>query len=261
MGTLDPFATGMLPIAINGATKLIPYFKWASYKSYLFEIQFGLKTNTGDCTGNIINNSEIIPTINQINQFIPQFIGNIKQKPHIFSAVKVNGTKSYYLARQGINCDIKPRIVSIYNLQLIEQTSSSSFIFKTTVSTGTYIRSLAEDIAQALGSFGYVKYLRRISIGPYEEMVSIDQVKKNSDNISEVIVSVEDLLDDIPVVFIPDNIAYDLRLGRKVSYPLCQEKLCKPSVCLVKSLNGFMELVNIVGNYLQPIRLIQDFKE
>ena len=274
IGTLDPFATGMLPVAINGATKLIQYFKWTKTKTYIFEIQFGIKTNTGDCTGEIVKTSSNIPDINQIQNILPKFIGNIQQKPHAFSAVKINGQNAYNFARKGIQVDIKPKTVNVNSLKLITQIENNVLKFEATVSSGTYIRSLTEDIATALNSLGYTKSLRRISIGKYNKMITLDQLEENLDNLNEVIVSAENLLDDIPVVLISDDIAHNLRLGKGIicQDTLHQDILCRDIMCrdtkyldtrylLVKSPSGFIELVTIVGNYLQPKKLIEDFKE
>ena len=256
IGTLDPFASGLLPIAINGATKLIQYFKWTNIKTYVFEIQFGIQTNTGDSTGIVINTSSIIPTLDEVKQILCNFIGNIQQIPHIFSAIKINGKKSYELARCGIVPNIKPKTITIYDLKVLSQYNESLYKFEATVSSGTYIRSLTEDIAKTLGTIGYTKSLRRTRMGAFSNGLSLDAVFKNLDNISEAIVSVEDLLDDIPVVHISDSVVCDLKLGRKVKVEL---EFVNASICLVKSDNGFMALGERFGSYLQPRKLVQDF--
>ena len=256
LGTLDPFASGLLPIVFNGATKLIPYIKWTDQKTYVFEIEFGTQTDTGDVTGKAIVTTNVIPTRQQIEDILPKFIGNIQQKPHIYSAVKVAGLPAYKLARNGVTPDIKAKTVTIYNLKLISG-EGALYKFEATVSSGTYIRTLTEDIASALGSLGYTKSLRRTKIGSYNNSVSLDFIRSCRKNISEVVncnawLSVDDILDDIPVVHISDSEAVDLRLGKKVR---C---VAHAGTCLVKASNGFVNLSECIGNYLQPKKLIID---
>ena len=253
VGTLDPFASGLLPVVLNGATRLIQYFNWNNIKTYLFTVQFGIKTNTGDITGNIIEKSNIIPDIENINNVLPKFIGEIEQVPHAFSAVKINGKKAYELARKGIVPNIKSKLVNIYNLKLLKQVSKDKYLFETTVSSGTYIRSLSEDIAKALGTVGCTIALRRTSIGKFNMGVPLDALQKVSNNINEIVVSVEDLLDGIPVVLISDEEAYNLSLGRSIPV----NSKYKNGLYLVKSQNGFLELVEVIDNYMYPKKLIR----
>lgn len=249
---MDPFASGLLPIALNGATKLIQYFKWACIKTYLFIIQFGIKTNTGDITGNIIEKSNIIPNINSINAILHKFIGEIEQTPHAFSAVKINGERAYELARKGIIPNIKPKKINIYNLKVIKQISNDEYLFEATVSSGTYIRSLSEDIAKSLKTIGCTISLRRISIGPFTKGILLDDLHKFIHNISELVISVENLLDDIPVVLISDKEAHDLSLGKPIPYSDSSD-----SLCLVKSQCGFLELVSIYDGHMFPKKSIR----
>ncbi len=256
LGTLDPFASGLLPIVFNGATKLIPYIKWTDQKTYLFEIEFGTQTNTGDITGRVTATTSIVPTKQQIETMLPKFIGKIQQKPHIYSAVKVAGQPAYKLARNGITPDIKAKAINIYDLKLISG-NGTLYKFEATVSSGTYMRSLAEDVASALGSLGYTKSLRRTKIGSYNNGVSLDFIRNCRKNISEVVncsawLSVDDILDDIPVVHVSDSEAVDLRLGKKVR---C---ITHAGTCLVKASNGLVNLSECISNYLQPKKLIVD---
>lgn len=256
LGTLDPFASGLLPIVFNGATKLISYIKWSNKKTYVFEIEFGKKTNTGDITGDIIDVTDIIPTRQHVDAIIPQFIGNIQQKPHIYSAVKINGRPAYELARNGITPNIQAKTITIYDLKLISNIGAL-YKFETTVSSGTYIRSLTEDIASALDSFGYTKSLHRSRVGLYNRGVSLDFIHNYGNNINEVVncgawLSVDDILDDIPVIHVSDSESVDLRSGRKVGY------IAHSGLFLVKAANGFVNLSECNGDYLQPKKLIMD---
>ena len=264
VGTLDPFASGLLPVAFNGATKLIPYIKWTDTKTYVFEIEFGTQTDTGDVTGKVVATTGIIPTKQQTEDILSNFIGQIQQKPHVYSAVKINGKKSYELARRGIYAGIKTKPVKIYDLKLIKQINDKAYKLEATVSSGTYIRSLTEDIALALGSVGYTKTLRRTKIGCYGTSVTLDQIKNCRENINEVVevindntsdkvwLSVDNILDDIPVVNVLDSEATDLRLGRTIRWNGTN------GVYLVKSLNGFVNLSECENGYLQPKRLIRN---
>lgn len=257
IGTLDPFASGLLPIALNGATRLIQYFKWSNTKTYLFTLKFGIKTDTGDITGKIIEESNIIPNINSINSILHKFHGEIEQVPHIFSAVKINGKKSYEFARNGIVPNIKPKKIVINSLKLIKQISNNKYLFEANVSSGTYIRVLSEDIAKALGTVGCTISLRRTSIGKFNMGFSLDMLQKNVHNINEMVVSVEDLLDDIHVVHISDNIAYSLNLGKSISIHnlVFESNNCR--LYLVKSPSGFLEVVELCNGYIVPKKLIR----
>ncbi len=258
LGTLDPFASGLIPVAFNGATKLIPYIKWNDNKTYEFEIEFGKKTDTGDITGSVIDVSGNIPTIDKLKTMLSKFIGEIQQRPHLYSAVKINGKPAYELMRKGIMPEIKTKTVAIHKLEYIEQTDTKTHKLKATVSGGTYIRSLAEDIASSLNTVAYTKSLRRTGVGLYDTGMPLDFISDNKNNIDEVVsnnevwLSVENVLDDIPVIEVTDEEATNLRLGRSIN--LCG----KDGLYLVKSSNGFVNLSRGVDGCLQPERLIKD---
>ena len=247
----------MLPIALNGATKLIQYFKWASTKTYLFTIQFGIKTNTGDITGTIVDKSDIIPDIDSINKVLPKFRGELEQTPHVFSAVKINGKKSYELARKGIIPDIKPKQVIINSLNVLKQISNDKYMFEANVSSGTYIRSLSEDIALSLGTVGCTTYLRRTSIGKFNVGIPLDYLPNIVHNVSKIVISAEDLLDGIPVVHVSDEVAYNLSLGKSI--PVDDQSVINNNdlLYLVKSPDGFLELVTLHDGYMHPKKLIR----
>lgn len=246
-----------MPVALNGATKLIQYFKWSSIKTYLFTVQFGIKTDTGDVTGKIIEESNIIPGVESINSILYKFHGEIEQTPHIFSAVKINGKKAYELARKGIVPNIKPKKIVINSLKLIKQISNDKYLFEANVSSGTYIRVLSEDIAKTLNTIGCTISLRRTSIGKFNMGFSLDSLQKNVHNINEMVVSVEDLLDDIPVVHISDSIAYSLSLGKSISIHNLVFTNNDCELYLVKSPSGFLELVELCEDCFFPRKLIR----
>lgn len=239
-------------MTLNGATKLIQYFKWANTKTYLFTIQFGIKTNTGDITGTIVEESNAIPDINSIEQILYKFHGKIEQTPHSFSAVKINGKKAYELARKGIVPNIKPKKVTINSLKVLKQISNDKYMFEANVSSGTYIRSLSEDIAKSLGTIGCTTYLRRTSIGRFNMGVHLDSLPDIIHNINEIVISAEDLLDGIPVVHMSDEVAYNLSLGKSI--PVDNQVIINNNdlLYLVKSQGGFLELVTLLDGYMYP---------
>lgn len=188
-GTLDPFATGVLPIAVGSATKLLPHLLTAP-KTYTFTLALGTATTTGDHTGTpiapILPPSPVIAnhrhpiaspiatlTTTQISQVLNQFLGPITQIPPAFSALKVGGRRAYSLARQGLPVTLAPRQVTIYNIDIID-IKSESLQLSAHVSKGTYIRTLGEDIAKALGTVGHLTQLSRIHHGPFSLTQCVD---------------------------------------------------------------------------------------
>ena len=172
-GTLDPLAEGVLPIGIGEATKLMQFLVNAS-KSYVFTIQFGMSTSTGDSEGDVILTTDRVPTEEQCFDVCENFIGTISQKPHAFSAVKVNGKRAYKLARENINFDLASRVIQIYDLKCLSvdsKTKTAQYLVE--CSKGTYVRKLAEDLALSLQSLGFVIELRRTRVGVFFEADSI----------------------------------------------------------------------------------------
>lgn len=163
-GTLDPFATGVLATGIGDATRLLEYLP--HNKTYLAEITFGIETDTNDITGNILNKSNLIPDISEINKSLDNFTGQIKQKPPIFSAIKIKGERAYKLARKNdIELDdISERLIEIYSNEIILY-KDGRLNLKIHCSGGTYIRSIARDLGKALNTFGTLSSLKRIQIG------------------------------------------------------------------------------------------------
>lgn len=164
-GTLDPFATGILPLAIGEATKLSQLFL-NSAKSYEFTLSWGEKTDSADKTGNIINNTDFIPDKMAIQKIIPQFLREQTQIPPKYSALKVNGQRAYDLARQNINFELSQREIFIHDLKLLQHDEQNhQTTFTVTCSKGTYVRTLGEDIAEACGSLGHLSKLHRTRVG------------------------------------------------------------------------------------------------
>ena len=154
-GTLDPFATGVLPVAFGEATKLLPLVT-DGRKEYEFVLQWGAETNTGDSEGEIVSRCEKVPSREDILAVLPQFIGEITQVPPAFSAIKINGQRAYDLARKGEDVAVPERKVEIYTLELLEELPGCQARFRVVCSKGTYVRALGRDLARKLGTFGYL---------------------------------------------------------------------------------------------------------
>ncbi|HCS22993.1 MAG TPA: tRNA pseudouridine(55) synthase TruB, partial [Rhodospirillaceae bacterium] len=205
-GTLDPLATGILPIALGEATKTIPYAQDAD-KVYRFTVQWGAATNTDDKEGEVIATSDKRPARADIEALLPRFTGDILQTPPQFSAIKLDGERAYDLARAGQAVDIKPRPVTVFSLEITEATENEA-VFEMECSKGTYVRAVARDMGQLLGCYGHVTALRRLAVGGFteENAISLDVFEKmvQSAPADQVLLPVETVLDDIPALAMTD---------------------------------------------------------
>ena len=218
-GTLDPLASGVLPIAVGEATKVISFIQ-DKKKSYSFTIKWGETTETDDLEGAVLERSDVRPNIKQINSVIPSFIGQILQKPPIYSAIKVNGQRSYKLARKNIEVNHEFRKVEIYDLILKKIINLDKAEFEVKCGKGTYVRSLAKDLAEKLHTKGHVIQLRRLSVGNFEEKdtILIDFTKEiiHSPVIFNKILPIETVLDDIPALVLNKTEARQIKQGQKL---------------------------------------------
>ncbi|PHR60632.1 MAG: tRNA pseudouridine(55) synthase TruB [Robiginitomaculum sp.] len=218
-GTLDPLATGILPIALGDATKTVPFLVEAK-KTYECEIKWGERTTTLDAEGEIIATSDVRPTLAQIEAVLPGFIGEVSQIPPAFSAIKIDGKRAYDLARAGEDVEMKARIVRIDAIEVLEAGASSATV-RVKCGKGTYIRSLARDLAFALGTEGHVVKLRRTAVGMFTEAraFSLDAVEElvHKGDVLETLLAVETALDDIPVLAITDDEQFELKQGRVIA--------------------------------------------
>lgn len=219
-GTLDPFATGILPIAFGEATKLLPYVT-DGRKEYEFVIQWGKATNTDDSEGEIISESEKIPSRQEILDVIPAFIGQVKQIPPAYSAIKINGQRAYQLARKGEDVVIPERVIEIYDLELLEELPNYQARFRVECSKGTYVRTLGHDLAVKLGTCGYLQELRRTKCGQFglESKILLENIKNivHSDALKEILLPLETSLRDIAEIAVSEADADKLRKGQGVS--------------------------------------------
>ena len=208
VGTLDPLAEGVLPVAIGQANKLIQFLH-LDIKEYEFVIEFGKRTSTGDKEGEIIEESNELPDFFRFSR--NYFLGEQKQVPPKYSAIKIDGIRAYKLAREGKDFTIKPKKINIYDLDIIWK-KSDSIRLHVKCSKGTYIRSLAEDIAQSLGTIGYVRELKRVSVGKF----GINNAVQIDGNILSNIAPLENSLPHIPIVEISDDFALKIRHGKRL---------------------------------------------
>ncbi len=217
-GTLDPLATGVLPIALGEATKLAGRMLDAA-KGYDFTVQFGTQTSTLDAEGDVVASSDVRPTPDQITAILPAFTGEQDQVPPAYSALKVDGQRAYALARAGAEVTLATRRITVKRLDLVATTPDSA-TFSALVSKGTYIRSLARDIAMALGTVGHVTMLRRTRSGPFtlSQAISLDKLAAlvQGAQLEQALLPLMAGLDDIPALAITPDEAAALQQGRRL---------------------------------------------
>jgi tRNA pseudouridine55 synthase len=217
-GTLDPLASGVLPIALGEATKLAGRMLDAT-KSYAFTVAFGAETDTLDLEGSVVAESEHIPTAAEVEAALPGFIGLIEQVPPAYSALKVDGRRAYDLARAGQELTLATRQVTVHELRLISASANEATLLAT-VSKGTYIRSLARDLAGALGTVGHVTMLRRTKAGPFglDQAISLDFLADcaKGRSLDGALLPLQAGLDDIPAFPVTPDEARLLRFGQRL---------------------------------------------
>lgn len=218
-GTLDPLATGILPIALGEATKTVPFLMDAA-KSYEFDVTFGVSTETLDAEGEVTRRSDHRPSRDAIEAILPDFTGEIEQIPPKYSAIKIDGKRAYDLARAGEDVEMKTRIVRIDDLRLTAVSKDrASFIVN--CGKGTYVRSLARDICARLGVEGHLSRLRRTRVGPFtvKQSFTVDELSEMCDGAtaSEGLLPLSTALDDIPVLAVNEQQAIDLKQGRVIA--------------------------------------------
>lgn len=214
-GTLDPLATGILPIAFGEATKTIPFIMDAK-KTYRFTVTWGEERTTDDKEGDVTEMSEIRPNRDQILKTMSDFIGVIKQRPPAYSAIKIDGKRSYDLARAGEVVEMKEREVEVFDLKLLESDLQSA-TFEMECSKGTYVRSIGRDLARKLGTLGYISMLRRTKVGAFDESdtISLEKLEElvHSAPLEEWILNVVTVLDDILALAVTRDQADFLKNG------------------------------------------------
>ncbi len=222
-GTLDPLATGVLPIALGEATKTVPFAVEGS-KAYRFRVRFGASTDTDDAEGEVTGTTDKRPEPAEIEAALPRFTGEIDQVPPRYSALKVGGERAYDLAREDRDFELAPRKAHIASLRLIERPDAESCVLEAECGKGTYVRALARDLGIALGGLAHVTELRRTRVGsftekdaiPLEKLEGLGHSAAGRDALLGTLLPVETALDDIPALAISGDDAARLKRGQPV---------------------------------------------
>jgi tRNA pseudouridine55 synthase len=251
-GTLDPMATGILPIAIGEATKTVSYLM-DSKKTYTFTVKWGEETDTDDSTGNIINKKILYPNLIDIKNILPKFIGEIDQLPPI------NGKRAYKISRGGEIPLLSKNKVKIETIKILERISEKEMSFEVICGKGTYVRSLARDFGRCLGTYGHITKLERTAYGPFfnKIIVSIDrlnEINHGIDNLYLLIQPIETVLDDILAVNVSKQEANKLKTG--LSIPLILEYIGNNRDAYAIFEKKLIALCKINENVLRPIRVL-----
>ncbi len=255
-GTLDPLASGVLPIALGEATKTVP-FVMDGRKEYRFTVRFGEARSTEDAEGEVTATSDARPSDLEIRSALAGFIGEIEQIPPAFSALKVAGKRAYDLARAGEAVALKPRRILVERLELVGRPDANHADFVISCGKGTYIRSLGRDLAQALGTVGHLSALRRTAAGPFREEAAISLSKLEAlghiPALLEALAPVATALDDIPALALTEAQADRLRHGQ----PVLLTRDAPPSGALLRAETGsrLVALVRSDGASLKPVRV------
>lgn len=269
-GTLDPFATGVLPIALGEATKLLSHVLDGN-KAYQFRVVWGEARDTDDVTGKTIATSTRRPNRDEIEKILPLFHGAIEQIPPQFSAIHVDGERAYERARAGEVVDIKARPVHIHRLTYLGMPSPYEADFEVACGKGTYVRSLARDVGEALGTKAYVKTLKRLVSGPFgiDQAISLEKLQEIMqkdaclDNLQTCVLSLDAVLDDIPAVAINEQETRRLRQGQAiVLHPLrIPADLGADSMLAARGAHGLVALGKLDMNALQPVRVFNNYSK
>ena len=223
-GTLDPLASGALPIAMGEATKTVP-FVMDGRKLYRFTVRWGEERDTDDAEGRVVESSERRPSAEAIRALLPAYLGTIQQVPPRYSAIKIEGERAYDLARDGEVVELTARPVEIARLALMESPDADHAVLEAECGKGTYVRSLARDMGRALGCFGHVSALRRVAVGPFveETMILLEDLEAvchraaaGEGSLADALMPVETALDDIPALAIGRADAARLQRGQAV---------------------------------------------
>jgi tRNA pseudouridine55 synthase len=218
-GTLDPLATGVLPIALGEATKTVPYLVDAD-KTYRFTIAWGETTATFDAEGEVVARSDVRPTRAEVEAALPAFIGEIQQVPPAYSAIKVDGQRAYDLAREGQEVELAARPVRIHAIRVSDHPDADHIELEMDCGKGTYVRALVRDLATALGAEGHVSALRRTRVGPFSAdraitLEFLEDLVHKARGLEELL-PVETALDDIPGLAVTQEDAFRLSQGRGI---------------------------------------------
>lgn len=263
-GTLDPLATGILPIALGEATKTVPFLMDAD-KAYRFTIAWGRSTTTLDREGEVTATSDVRPTRDQVEAALPAFVGEIQQVPPAFSAIKVDGERAYDLARAGEAVELAARPVTIHSARVSDVPDADHVEIEVECGKGTYVRSIVRDLAAALGAEAHVAALRRTRVGPFGEdrAISLEKLEDMSHKaaLPEVLLPVETALDDIPALAVTAEDAFRLAQGRPIVLVPRQVEQLRARLTggsrLVSAMEGtrLVALAEMRAGKLNPVRV------
>jgi len=263
-GTLDPAASGVLPIALGEATKTMPFVVDAT-KRYMFTINWGEQRDTDDAEGAIVGQADHRPNADEIRAALVGFVGEIDQVPPAYSAIKVDGARAYALARAGEAVDLSPRPVTILSFELLEVIDRDRARFAVTSGKGAYMRALARDVAATLGTCGHLSELRRTAVGPFhaETAISLDNLKElgHSAAAFPTLLPIETALDGIPALALSDKEAARLRNGQAVAVlrPQDREQLeavGDEGIVLAVEAATPVALARVDGIQIRPVRVL-----
>jgi tRNA pseudouridine55 synthase len=261
-GTLDPLASGILPLALGEATKTVAFMMDAR-KAYSFEVTWGQERDSDDCTGAVTAESATRPTESDLINILPKFIGNIEQRPPSYSAIKVDGKRAYAMAREGEEVILKSRIVTVHSLELQSFTPEKA-VFTCHCGKGTYIRSLARDIGRLLGCLGHISVLRRLQVGNFTENHAIslevlEEMRHKGDPRYfdlGLVLPVESALDDIPAMEVDSNQATLLKRGQAIFLPTEQDNAEERAVTILARSNGkAVAICEALQGKVKPVRV------
>lgn len=258
-GTLDPLASGMLPIALGEATKTVPYVMDGD-KLYRFTVRWGAETSTDDAEGEVVRASDHRPTAEDIDAVLGEFEGEILQTPPAFSAIKVDGERAYDLARAGETFELEARPVTVHRLDLVDCPDANTAIFEAECGKGTYVRAIARDMGRRLGTAGHVIELRRLVVGPFgeEDMVSLDTLQTaleaDGDALS-LLTPIEAALANLPQLDVTSDQAVRLRNGNPVLLRGRDAPVEEAAVGVFER-GRLIALAKVEHGELKPVRLI-----
>ena len=263
VGTLDPLASGFLPIALGKSTKTIKYLA-DSDKEYVFEVTWGIHSSTGDLEGNIKRIDKKFPSLKQIRNTFKNFIGDYHQAPHKFSSKKVNGKKAYEFARKKLQVDLKKEKKKISDLKIINQVSSSKTLFYVKCSSGTYIRSLTEDMAKTLNTFGVVSSLRRVGFSNLDKkLISLDYLTSlvHIESLLSILKPIEKVFKEFKQIHLDMNEVALILDGRPVKMNAIKKKIngFSGQPTLAKFKNELVAVGYLKGGNFYPKNLLNNF--
>ena len=264
-GTLDPLATGVLPIALGYATKFIPFIMDGK-KSYEFTVRWGQETASDDLGSEVVFTSEKRPTQEEIEKCIPKFIGDILQTPPTYSAIKINGQRAYDIARSGADVQLEPRKIHIDSLSISNHTKNET-TFCVECGKGTYVRTIAHDLGRMLGCYGVVTHLRRCKCGPFAltDALDFEKLKESSfQQIQQNILPLEKITSLFQTITLPQNLSTRLLQGQRLNVETIQPYLSNPVqdkeiLCLFCE-STLLGLLQINHHTVQPYRIFPAHK-